>query len=132
MLDRSWFRLGTAVLFVLIWCAPFYLDAATADSTSGSADVSSQAETAFFIVWIGLTLLVGYIVRSPSLLLPIVIYVALLPLGVNPEDSDGWTYAGLYLVPVGFFSFFILAFGWLGRLAADFWRKHRPLDGVEQ
>src|SRR4051794_31562637 len=99
MLDRSWLRLGTAVVFVLIWCAPFYLDAATPDTGSASGEVGGLTETAFYIVWIGLTLLVGFIVRSPSLLLPVVIYVALLPLGVNPEDSDGWTYAGLYLVP---------------------------------
>jgi hypothetical protein len=42
------------------------------------------------------------------------VYVALLPLGVNPEDSDSWTYAWLYAVPSGFLSLAVLTVGSLG------------------
>ena len=66
----------------------------------------------------------GYLGYITAVLL-IVIYLALLPLGVDPQDHDGWTYAALYAFPFGFFSFFVLAFGSLGRLVAYSWRKRR-------
>jgi hypothetical protein len=116
-LDRIWPRVVVAVLYVGLWTVPYYVFASTND-----AGTNSGSETTLLVVLAGLTLLTGFIVRSPALLLPAVIYFALVPLGVDPQDSDGWTYAGLYLVPAGFLSFFALAAGWLGRVGFDWWR----------
>jgi hypothetical protein len=103
-------RIAVAIAFVLAWCTPFYFDATTGDWDDLAT--GSAAEAAFLVVYGGLTLLTGLVVRWPALALPIVIYA--LPLGVNPEDSDGWTYAWLYAIPAGFLSLPVLLAGALG------------------
>jgi hypothetical protein len=123
-MSRVWLRLTVAILFVIVWSAPFYIDAATINNTTGP-DVGGLAPAAFLVVWVGVTLLTGFVVRWPALVLPVLIYLALLPLGANPEDSDGWSYAALFLFPAGFFSFFALGAGWLGRIGFDRWLTRR-------
>ena len=123
----GWVRLSVALAFVLAWAAPFYIDAASVDDASGNDEIDVGTQALLLIFYGGLTLLTGFVVRWPALLLPFVIYVVLTPLGVHPEDSDGWTYAGLYAIPAGFFSFFVLLFGWLVRVGLDrMQRRHGP------
>jgi len=132
-MSRAWLRLTVAVLFVLVWSAPFYIDAANINKTTGS-DLGGLPVAVLLVVWVALTLLTGFIVRWPALVLPIVIFLVLIPLGANPEDHDGWPYAGLFLVPAGFLSFFVLGAGWLGRIGFDHWlsrRGSRPRDTDE-
>jgi hypothetical protein len=116
-----WFRVAVAGFFVLGWCVPFYVDAATVDDGFFD-DADGLVWAAFFAFLVVLTLATGFIVRWPALALPIVVYLALTPLGVHPEDSDGWTYAALYAIPTGFLSFFVLALSSMGGIA---WRRRR-------
>jgi hypothetical protein len=127
-MDRVWLRLTVAILFVLVWSVPFYLDAANPDTSSGSGDVGGLAAAAFLVVYGGLTLFTGFLVRWPALVLPVVIYFVLVPLGVDPEDSDGWTYAALYAIPGSFFVFLVLLGGGVGRLGVDYWRSRRGAE----
>lgn len=124
-MGRVWLRLTIAILYVLLSTASFYVDAATPDISPGSRDVGGLAAAAALVVYVGLTILTGYIVGWPSLALPFVIYLLLLPLGVDPEDSDRWTYAALYAIPSGFFSFFVLGLGWSAGIGANAWRRRR-------
>jgi hypothetical protein len=85
--------------------------------------MNTASEAAFLAFYGGLTLLTGLVVRWPALLLPFLICAALVPLGVNPEDSDRWTYAGLYAIPSGFLSFPVLLLGSVAGTLADIWSR---------
>jgi hypothetical protein len=99
-------RVALSLLFVVLWAAPFYVFAGTSDGSSG--EPTAVVEAAILAFYGTLTILTGVAVGWPALVLPFVTYAVLLPLGVDPADSDGWTYAWLYAIPWGFVSFLVL------------------------
>jgi hypothetical protein len=103
--------------FVIASCVPFYVYAATVDPIwPPSYTLLEQA--AFLVVLGSLGLLTGFLVRWPALLLPALVYLALLPLG-DDLSGDGSTYAGIYVVWGGIPSFVGLMVGSLaGRFAS--------------
>lgn len=129
-----WVRLTVAVVFLLVSSAPFYVEAATMGTDTGDGDEGPVVAALLGLIWLGLSLLTGAVVGWPALALPFVVVAVLTPLGTHPTDSDGWSWAQLYAVPAGFFSFFALLAGWLGRVGVLRWRRRGepevPADGA--
>jgi hypothetical protein len=123
-MPRPWVRYWVAVLFVIVIAAPWYLSA-----LEGGDGVSAPVA----IVIVGLTLLVspatGFLLRwlaIPLLLVPVLL---VMPLGVNPQDSDQWTYWWLLVWGPMLFVAPAVIVGLVVRLVRDWSQRHLSLFG---
>lgn len=114
-MGRAWVRYLIAVVFVLLVAGPYYLGA------FGGWDGESEIKD-----WVGITLIAvvflstGFLVGRwwvlPLLLVPILLT---LPLGVNEDDSDGWTYTWLLIWGPMLIGVPALVFGYAARIIVD-------------
>lgn len=110
-------RLAASLVFLLACAAPYYADA--------WFEVSDKSAVwlAYFIGLLAGFFAVGFYVGrwwviSLLVLAPLVIW----PLGVAPDDSDGWTYAWLFLWGPWLFGAPLLLLGLIIRTGHRWWK----------
>lgn len=94
-MSRRWLGWISGAAIVLLATVPWFVSAA-----NGGDDVTFGGGIwawAWFVVLIGAALATGFLLRAWAIPLLVLCVVVLVPLGVNPEDSDGWTYWALQL-----------------------------------
>jgi hypothetical protein len=114
-LSSPWVRFIAAVTYVLLVAAPWYI------WSGHSGDELQVSETLVLVLFGVVGLATGFLVGRwwviPVVFVPA---YALLPLGVDPQDHDGWSYAALLFLPGLVFDMSAIVFvGLVARLVFD-------------
>jgi hypothetical protein len=116
--DRLWVRVTAALVFLAAWAAPVVLEAT---DTQG---ISTQPpwEVISLIGWYGgVSVAAGFLTRFPALLLPIVLFVAVIPL--DDENSE-IGYQGIIAIYSVILAYPGILLGILTRIAYERLRAH--------
>ena len=78
---------------IVLTTTPWFVSAANNgdDVTFGGGGL----EMTYFVAVLVIAALVGFLLRGGAIAVLVLCVVPLIPLGVNPQDNDGWTYWGL-------------------------------------
>jgi hypothetical protein len=124
VIERPWVRYVAAAVLVFLLAAPPF--AHVLAGWDGEVEVSDAVGIAVIgLVFFAVGFLIGRWWSIPLLAVPVLL---VLPLGENPEDSDGWTYAWLLIWGPLVIGVPFLLVGLMTRGLLSMVRKRQPVD----